>query len=87
MKRRICFSLIGALLLHLLYFVAQLIFGLIQTYLYRPQFAPNDFILQSEVAFGFIAEWSPNLLIGSYIILTLLIYALLMLKKERREQN
>ena len=87
MKRKIFFSLIGALLLHVLYFIGQLVFGLIQTFLYRPQFAPNDFVLQSEVAFGLIAQGSPIVLIGSYILLTLLIFVLLILKKERREYN
>ena len=81
------FASLGALLLFILYTLAQLIFGLIQTFLYRPQFAPDDFVLQSEVAYGFIVQMSPIMLIGMYILITLILFALLMLKKERREQN
>ncbi|MBD8038260.1 hypothetical protein H9635_16015 [Solibacillus sp. A46] len=87
MKRKFMFASLGALLLFILYTLAQLIFGIIQTFLYRPQFAPDDFVLQSEVAFGFIVQRSPLMIIGIYILLTLLLFALLMLKKERREQN
>lgn len=81
------FASLGALLLFILYTLAQLIFGIVQTFLYRPQFAPNDFVLQSEVAFGFIVQGSPFMLIGIYMLVTLLLFALLMLKEERREQN
>ena len=87
MKRKFISALLGALLLFILYILAQLIFGLIQTFLYRPQFAPDDFVLQSEVAFGFIVQGSPFMLIGIYMLVTLILFALLMLKKERREQN
>lgn len=87
MKRKFIFAALGALLLFILYMLAKLIFGLIQTFLYRPQFAPDDFVLQSEVAFGFIVQGSPIMLIGVYIVVTLILFALLMLKKERREQN
>ncbi|MBD8034566.1 MULTISPECIES: hypothetical protein [Solibacillus] len=87
MKRKFISALLGALLLFILYILAQLIFGLIQTFLYRPQFAPDDFVLQSEVAFGFIIQVSPIMLIGIYMLVTLILFALLMLKKERREQN
>lgn len=87
MKRKFISALLGALLLFILYILAQLIFGLIQTFLYRPQFAPDDFALQSEVAFGFIIQVSPIMLIGIYMLVTLILFALLMLKKERREQN
>lgn len=87
MKRKFIFALLGALLLFILYTLLQLIFGLIQTFLYRPQFAPDDFVLQSEVAFGFIGQGSPIMLIGIYMLVTLILFALLMLKKERREQN
>lgn len=79
MKRKILFAFIGALMLHILYFAAQLLIGLIQTLFYKPQFAPDTVVLQNEVAFGFINQGSP---IGSYIGVALLIYAVLSLKRK-----
>ena len=82
MKRNFLFAFVGALLLHILYFAAQLLIGLIQTFFYKPQFAPNTVVLQSEVAFGFVNQGSPILLIGSYIGAALLIFAVLNIKKK-----
>ncbi|MER2113438.1 MAG: hypothetical protein ABS960_12165 [Solibacillus isronensis] len=87
MKRKILFAFFGALLLHILYFTAQLLIGLVQTFFYKPQFAPDTVVLQSEMAFGFVNQESPILLLGSYIGVALLIFAVLSLKKERREQH
>ncbi|MGN7478826.1 hypothetical protein ACTHOQ_13315 [Solibacillus silvestris] len=87
MKRKILFALIGALLLHILYFAAQILFGIMQTLLYRPQFAPNVEVLQSEITFGVITRESPMLLFGSYLVVALLLFGLLILKKERREHT
>ncbi|MFL0583081.1 hypothetical protein ACH0B6_10935 [Solibacillus silvestris] len=82
MKRKILFAFIGALLLHILYFAAQLLIGLIQTFFYKPQFAPDTVVLQSELTFGFVNQGSPIFLVGSYIGVALLIYAVLSLKKK-----
>ena len=82
MKRKILFAFIGALLLHILYFTAQLLIGLVQTFFYKPQFAPNMVELQSEITFGFVNQGSPILLLGSYIGVALLIFAVLSLKMK-----
>ncbi|WP_342574702.1 hypothetical protein MHH37_01460 [Solibacillus sp. FSL K6-1781] len=82
MKRKILFAFIGALLLHILYFAAQLLIGLIQTYFYKPQFAPDPVVLQSEVAFGLVNQGSAIYLLGSYIGVALLLFAILSLKKK-----
>lgn len=87
MKHKFIFAALATLLLFTLYTLAQLLLGLIQTYFYRPQFSPNDIVLQSEVSFGVVMHGSPTMLIGSYCIITLIIFALLMLKKERRAHN
>lgn len=87
MKRKFIFAALVTLLLFTIYTLAQLIIGVVQTYLYKPQFAPNDLVLQSEVAFGFVTRSSPIVLFGSYCVITLILFALLMLKKERRARN
>lgn len=87
MKRKFVFAALGTLLLFTIYTLAQLIIGVVQTYLYKPQFSPNDLVLQSEVSFGVVMHGSPLVLIGSYCMITLIIFALLMLKKERHAQN
>lgn len=72
-----------ALLIIVLYILGQLVIGLIQTFLYRPQFAPDDFILQSEISFGGPAlHSSPLALVGGYCILTLLLLIVFTLKKK-----
>lgn len=86
MKRKFILASLATCLLFILYTLAQIITGLIQTFLYRPQFSPNDIVLQSEVTFGVVTNGSPLLIVGTFILLTLLIFGLLMLKKERREQ-
>ncbi|WP_339197021.1 hypothetical protein MKY27_01225 [Solibacillus sp. FSL R5-0449] len=53
MKRKILFAFIGALLLHILYYAILLLIGLVQTFFYKPQFAPDTVGLQSEMVFGF----------------------------------
>lgn len=87
MKRKFVFAALVTLLLFTIYTLAQLIIGVIQTYLYKPQFSPGDLVLQSEVSFGAVMHGSPLVLIGSYCMITLIIFALLMLKKERRVHN
>lgn len=82
MKRKILFAFIGALLLHILYFATQLLIGLVQTFFYKPQFAPDTVVLQSEMAFGFINQGSPIFLLGSYIGVAFLIFAVLSIKKK-----
>lgn len=82
MKRKILFAFIGALLLHILYFTAQLLIGLVRTFFYKPQFAPDTVELQSEVTFGFVNQGSPMILLGSYIGVAFLIFAVLSLKKK-----
>lgn len=82
MKRNFLLAFVGALLLHILYFAAQLLIGLTQTFFYKPQFAPNTVVLQSEVAFGFVNQGFPIFLIGSYIGIALLIFAVLNIKKK-----
>lgn len=82
MKRKILFAFIGALMLHILYFAAQLLIGLIQTLFYKPQFGPDTVVLQSELTFGFVNQGFPIFLVGSYIGVALLIYAVLSLKRK-----
>ncbi|MCM3723136.1 hypothetical protein [Solibacillus isronensis] len=82
MKRKFLFAIIGALLLHILYFTAQLLIGLVQTFFYKPQFAPDTVVLQSEMTFGFVNQGSPILLLGSYIGVAILIFGVLSLKKK-----
>ncbi|AMO87649.1 hypothetical protein B857_03230 [Solibacillus isronensis B3W22] len=87
MKRKILFAFIGALMLHILYFAAQLLIGLIQTLFYKPQFAPDKVVLQNEMAFGFINQGSPIFLLGSYIGGSASYIRCTQFKKERREQH
>lgn len=87
MKRKFIFASLATLLLFTVYTLAQLIIGVIRTYLYKPQFSPNDLVLQSEVSFGVVMHGSPIVLVGNYCIITLIIFALFMLKKERRAHN
>lgn len=82
MKRKILFAFIGALLLHILYYAILLLIGLVQTFFYKPQFAPDTVGLQSEMVFGFVNRGSPVFLLGSYIGVALLIFAVLSLKKK-----
>ena len=82
MKRKFLLAFAGALLLHILYFAVQLLIGLIQTFFYKPQFAPDTAVLQSELAFGFISQGSPIILLGSYMGVALLIFVVLNLKKK-----
>lgn len=82
MKRKILFALVGAFLLHILYFSAQLLIGIVKTFLYQPQFAPDAVVLQNEISFGVITRESPILLLGSYFVVALLIFGLINLKKK-----
>lgn len=82
MKRKTLFAFIGALMLHILYFAAQLLIGLIQTLFYKPQFGPDTVVLQSELTFGFVNQGFPTFLLGSYIGVALLIYAVLSIKRK-----
>ncbi|MEK5078918.1 hypothetical protein MKX73_08280 [Solibacillus sp. FSL W7-1436] len=82
MKRKILFAFIGALLLHILYFAAQLLIGLVQTFFFKPQFAPDTVGLQSELSFGFVNGGSAIFLLGSYIGVAFLIFAVLSIKEK-----
>lgn len=82
MKRKILFAFTGALLLHILYFATQLLIGFVQTFFYKPQFAPDTVVLQSEMAFGFVNQGSLILLVFSYIGVAFLIFAVLSIKKK-----
>lgn len=75
-KRNLLLALMGALLLHLIFFIAQILRGIVQTFFYQPQFAPDDVVLQSTISFGMTAQGSPAILLASYIVVALILFAL-----------
>lgn len=76
LKRNMLLALIGALLMHMIFFIAQILIGLVQTFFYQPQFAPDDVVLQSTISLGMTAQGSPAILLASYIVVVLILFAL-----------
>lgn len=87
MKRNILLALLGALVLQIGYFFVQLLIGIVQTYFYQPQFAPNDIVLQSEVAFGFISQGTPLFVLASYFLATLVLFMMLKTKESFKKKG
>ncbi|MCH7320267.1 hypothetical protein LZ480_00075 [Solibacillus sp. MA9] len=85
-KRNMLFALVGALIIHIAYVLIQLLIGIIQTFFYQPQFAPNDVILQSEVAFGFMLQGAPLILLGSYFIVAVVLFTILNTKEALKRK-
>lgn len=82
MKRKVLLAFLGALLIHIAYFLVQLLMGIVKTFLYQPQFAPDDVVLQSEVAFGLVTQGAPTILIASYFIVAFLLFMILHTKES-----
>ena len=80
-KRNLLLALMGALLLHLIFFIVQILSGIVQTFFYQPQFAPDDVVLQSTISFGMTTQGSPAILLASYIIVALILFALFQTRK------
>ena len=81
MKRNVLLALLGALLLHIAYFLVQLLIGIVKNFFYQPQFAPTDVILQSEVAFGFVSRGTPLFLLASYFVVALVLFMMFKTKE------
>ena len=86
MNRNVLLALLGALLLHIGYFLVQLLIGIVQTFFYQPQFAPTDVVLQSEVAFGFVSRGTPLFLLASYFLASLLLFMMLKTKESLKRK-
>lgn len=80
-KRNMLLALLGAFVLHIVFFIVQILSGIVQTFFYQPQFAPDDVVLQSTISFGMTAQGSPAILLASYIIVALILFALFQTRK------
>ncbi|MER1986257.1 MAG: hypothetical protein ABS948_10235 [Solibacillus sp.] len=75
-------SLAGSIVLYVVYFLCIVAIGLAQTYLYKPQFAPNTLVLQQEIAFGYVAQFP---YVGvSFIVVAFVIGFVLMIRDRKR---
>lgn len=77
-------SLAGSVLLHAVYFLCMLAVGLAQTYLYRPQFAPNTFVLQQEIAFGYVIRFP---YVGFSFVGVALLVGIVLIVRERKKRH
>ncbi|MER2108273.1 MAG: hypothetical protein ABS949_15165 [Solibacillus sp.] len=75
-------SLAGSIVLHVVYFLCMVAIGFAQTYLYKPQFAPNTLVLQQEVAFGYVVQLP---YVGvSFIVVAFVIGFVLIIRDRKR---